>query len=150
MKLAAERDLIARQYANGFAELWDVGLPVLSEIYRASGSLERAIVQCQLTLMSTVPDTLILARRGRRKRNAVACWPRRYWTRVGPTPSRSAFVWRIRWLVARRRPSPQSRSHRRSGDGLLVRWALAKYHTLAGPFGAVWWFGLCLNVIEFV
>ncbi len=64
MKLAADRDLIARQFANGFAELWDVGLPVLSEVYRTSGSLERAIVQCQLAILSTIPDSLILRKAG--------------------------------------------------------------------------------------
>ena len=64
MQLAADRDLIARQYANGFADVWDVGLPVLSEVYRKSASVERAIVECQLTLMATVSDTLILRKAG--------------------------------------------------------------------------------------
>jgi triphosphoribosyl-dephospho-CoA synthase len=64
MKLAASRDLIARQYANGFAELWDVGLPALTESYRKAGNLERAIVECQLRLMAAVADTLILRKAG--------------------------------------------------------------------------------------
>jgi triphosphoribosyl-dephospho-CoA synthase len=64
MALAADRDLIARQYANGFAELWETGLPVLSQAWLASNNLEQAIVQCQLVLMATYADTLILRKAG--------------------------------------------------------------------------------------
>jgi triphosphoribosyl-dephospho-CoA synthase len=64
MALAADRDLIARQYANGFADLWNTGLPALTMAWEAKVNLERAIVQCQLVLMATIPDTLILRKAG--------------------------------------------------------------------------------------
>lgn len=64
MKLAADRDLIARQYASDFAEVWETGLPSLVEDWRAHGDLERAIVRCQLGLMAAYPDTLILRKAG--------------------------------------------------------------------------------------
>ncbi len=65
MSLAAERDLIARQYANGFVEVFDDGVPVLREILRQTGSLEESIVRAQLDLMGKHLDTLIARKRGR-------------------------------------------------------------------------------------
>src|SRR4029077_744784 len=64
MKLAADRDLVARQYASDFAEVWETGLPALLEDWRAYADLERAIVRCQLGLMAAYPDTLILRKAG--------------------------------------------------------------------------------------
>jgi triphosphoribosyl-dephospho-CoA synthase len=65
MALAAERDLIARQYANGFREVLEVGAPALYEGLDATGSLEGAIVVAQLRLMSDFPDSLIARKLGR-------------------------------------------------------------------------------------
>jgi triphosphoribosyl-dephospho-CoA synthase len=64
MALATDRDLVARQYANGFAQIWDPGLAILTEDWLANGELERAIVRCQLGLMAAFPDTLILRKVG--------------------------------------------------------------------------------------
>ncbi|HEV8059324.1 MAG TPA: triphosphoribosyl-dephospho-CoA synthase [Gemmataceae bacterium] len=64
MTLAADRDLVARQYANGFREVWDAGVPLLSDDWQKHGTLERAIVRCQLGLMAAFPDTLILRKAG--------------------------------------------------------------------------------------
>ena len=55
MSLAAERDLIARQYANGFREVLDEGLPALRESLRAGHSLETAIVAAYLHLLARLP-----------------------------------------------------------------------------------------------
>lgn len=64
MRLAADRDLIARQYANGFAEVFDLALPVLRAFLSAGRPLETAIIAAQLTLMARCPDTLICRKRG--------------------------------------------------------------------------------------
>ncbi len=64
MALAADRDLVARQYANGFREVWEAGVPLLTEDWQKHGTLERAIVRCQLGLMAAYPDTLILRKAG--------------------------------------------------------------------------------------
>lgn len=61
MALAAERDLIARQYANGFREVLDEGVPPLRH---ATGSIEKAIVQCHIELMARHPDSLIARKWG--------------------------------------------------------------------------------------
>jgi triphosphoribosyl-dephospho-CoA synthase len=64
MKLAADRDLVARQYASDFSQVWETGLPCLVEDWRRHADLERAIVRCQLGLMAAYPDTLILRKAG--------------------------------------------------------------------------------------
>jgi triphosphoribosyl-dephospho-CoA synthase len=64
MALAADRDLIARQYANGFREVFEQGVPALRLGLEATGSLEGAIIYSQLRLLSEFPDTLIARKRG--------------------------------------------------------------------------------------
>jgi triphosphoribosyl-dephospho-CoA synthase len=64
MTLAAERDLIARQYANGFADVFDDGVPALLTGLQRHGSIEGAIIFAHLHLMADHPDTLIARKRG--------------------------------------------------------------------------------------
>ncbi len=64
MALAADRDLIARQYADGFRAVFDDGLPVLRRGLEQTASLEGAIVACHLHLLATHPDSLIARKCG--------------------------------------------------------------------------------------
>jgi triphosphoribosyl-dephospho-CoA synthase len=64
MELAVKRDLIARQYANGFQEVFEDGVPALCRGLEQLASLEGAIVFCHLHLMAHHPDTLIGRKRG--------------------------------------------------------------------------------------
>lgn len=64
MALAADRDLVARQYANGFREVFDQAVPGLVRGLKKTGSLESAIIHAQLLLMSCYTDTLIARKRG--------------------------------------------------------------------------------------
>lgn len=84
MQLAAERDAIARQYAIGFREVFDEGLPALRDGLGRTQSLEGAIIWCQLDWLARQPDTLILRKQGpqeaeeasRRAREVLAAgWP---------------------------------------------------------------------------
>jgi triphosphoribosyl-dephospho-CoA synthase len=59
MALAADRDLIARQYANGFREVFEIGVPELQ-----SGPVEQALIRCQLRLMSVCIDSHIARKCG--------------------------------------------------------------------------------------
>lgn len=61
MALAADRDMIARQYANGFREVFQDGVPALvgSLVRFPRLSLEEAIIYCHLHLMANYPDGLI-------------------------------------------------------------------------------------------
>jgi triphosphoribosyl-dephospho-CoA synthase len=64
MALAADRDLIARQYANGFAEIFDDGVPALLAGLQRTGSMEAAIIFAHMHLLAHHPDTLIARKRG--------------------------------------------------------------------------------------
>ena len=67
MRLAADRDGIAREYDTGFATTFDTGLPALSQA-RADGlGWDDAIVETFLTLLAAAPDTHIARRAGRER-----------------------------------------------------------------------------------
>jgi triphosphoribosyl-dephospho-CoA synthase len=63
MALAADRDSIARQYANGFREVLDEGLSILNDCVPRLG-LENGIIHCHLSLMASHPDSLIARKWG--------------------------------------------------------------------------------------
>lgn len=64
MRLAAERDLVARQYTNGFAQVFDCVLPWLVEAQDQGWPLLPSIVHVFLRLMSEYPDSLITRKCG--------------------------------------------------------------------------------------
>jgi triphosphoribosyl-dephospho-CoA synthase len=59
MAAAADRDLVARQYVNGFQTVLDEVVPWLLEGVRAEWSLTDAILHTQLRILSQYPDSLI-------------------------------------------------------------------------------------------
>ncbi|HUY91609.1 MAG TPA: triphosphoribosyl-dephospho-CoA synthase [Pirellulales bacterium] len=64
MRLAADRDLVARQYVNGFEEVLQFVTPRLYEGLAAGWSLADAIVRAQLQLVHEFPDSLIARKCG--------------------------------------------------------------------------------------
>jgi triphosphoribosyl-dephospho-CoA synthase len=64
MRMAAERDSIARQYANGFREVLGGALPTLRESLLEGGQLEIAIIACYLRTLALHPDSLISRKYG--------------------------------------------------------------------------------------
>jgi triphosphoribosyl-dephospho-CoA synthase len=64
MALAADRDLIASQYATDFADVFDLGVPALLDGFRQLGRAELAVQHCQLAWLAHHPDSLILRKRG--------------------------------------------------------------------------------------
>ena len=64
MALATDRDVIARQYANGYREVFDDGAPAVLLGMERTGSMEGAIIYAHLHLMAHHPDTLIARKRG--------------------------------------------------------------------------------------
>lgn len=59
MSLAADRDLIARQYTNGFQEVFGLGVDLLSRGRDVFRKLSDAIVFAHVGLMAAIPDSLI-------------------------------------------------------------------------------------------
>jgi triphosphoribosyl-dephospho-CoA synthase len=64
MRYGALRDLVARQYANGFREVFREIVPWLVEVSRTSGSTIDAIVYAHLRAIATFGDTLIARKCG--------------------------------------------------------------------------------------
>jgi triphosphoribosyl-dephospho-CoA synthase len=64
MRLAADRDLIASQYADGFQEVLGNALPVLRSFLGSSQDLETAIVAAYLNTLARHPDSLIARKAG--------------------------------------------------------------------------------------
>jgi triphosphoribosyl-dephospho-CoA synthase len=64
MTLAVDRDLIARQYANGFQQVLGEGVPALRAFLEKGRDLETAIVGAYLSLLARYPDSLIARKAG--------------------------------------------------------------------------------------
>ena len=65
MQLAADRDSIAAEYANGFDLVLNTGVPLLEAAENFTHRWEEAIIHLHLKLMADVPDTLIARKCGR-------------------------------------------------------------------------------------
>ncbi|MDF3838209.1 triphosphoribosyl-dephospho-CoA synthase [Cupriavidus basilensis] len=68
MQLAAMRDTVARQYANGYADLFTLGLPVLRRHLAGHGAwpgrLQRAVTAVYLAFLARFPDSHIARKHG--------------------------------------------------------------------------------------
>ncbi len=64
MALAADRDLIARQYAGGFQEIWHEVLPMIRATLHGGHPLETAILAAFLGTLARHPDSLIVRKAG--------------------------------------------------------------------------------------
>lgn len=64
MELAADRDLIARQYAEDYRDILGVAVPILVETWNASPAWEQAVLNLQLELLARFPDSLIARKCG--------------------------------------------------------------------------------------
>ncbi|HEV3417985.1 MAG TPA: triphosphoribosyl-dephospho-CoA synthase [Pirellulales bacterium] len=64
MRLAADRDLVARQYSNRFREVLDEVAPAIQSGLDRGWDTNGAIVHAQLTIMSRFPDSLIARKCG--------------------------------------------------------------------------------------
>jgi triphosphoribosyl-dephospho-CoA synthase len=72
MRLAAERDRIARQYATGFRDLFENVVPTLRDAVDRSGDLLSGIVLAHITLIAESGDSLIARKRGEAESARVA------------------------------------------------------------------------------
>jgi len=102
MALAADRDLVARQYANGFQEVFVSGVSALERGLREIQSLEGAIITCAFHLMADYPDTLIARKRSVAEAEYASRWARRILDLSWPHAheSREAFASFDAWLRA--------------------------------------------------
>jgi triphosphoribosyl-dephospho-CoA synthase len=65
MSEAVDRDMVARQYATGFAEVFDVGLPLFQSIDNPKRQVRWATIATYLGFLSAFPDSHIARKFGR-------------------------------------------------------------------------------------
>jgi triphosphoribosyl-dephospho-CoA synthase len=64
MALARDRDLIARQYSNGYEEVFGGALSAIERALRAGRTVEEAAVLCHLEVIARHGDSLIARKLG--------------------------------------------------------------------------------------
>ncbi len=72
MRLAADRDGVAREYATTFETTFGIGVPVLEQARRDGLAWDDAVVETFLRLLAHAPDTHIVRRGGAATANAVS------------------------------------------------------------------------------
>ncbi|HSC03041.1 MAG TPA: triphosphoribosyl-dephospho-CoA synthase [Solirubrobacteraceae bacterium] len=72
MAVAAHRDSIASEYVNGYAIVFDSGMPLLEDALRTAPSTLDAIVSLHVGLLASHPDTLIARKAGDAAAQAVS------------------------------------------------------------------------------
>jgi triphosphoribosyl-dephospho-CoA synthase len=74
MRLAADRDMIARQYVENFSHVFDCAAAWLADSLASNTKILDAIVQVHLRLMSQFPDSLIARKCGPETATKSAHW----------------------------------------------------------------------------
>ncbi|MDR3587979.1 MAG: triphosphoribosyl-dephospho-CoA synthase [Desulfosporosinus sp.] len=83
MRLASDRDLVAREYVNRFHTVFEVGLPVLEGGLKAGMPLPLAVAETHLFILSQFPDTLIARKVGISLSQEVQVRAQRVWEKGG-------------------------------------------------------------------
>lgn len=64
MREARERDMIARQYATDFADVFETGVPYLRRWLDAGAGFEQAVERLYVEFLATVPDSHVIRKYG--------------------------------------------------------------------------------------
>ncbi|MDR3560298.1 MAG: triphosphoribosyl-dephospho-CoA synthase [Negativicutes bacterium] len=100
MGLAAERDLIAREYVSGYQIILETGVPMLEQTLRRGLPFSQAVAHSQLYLLSQYSDTLIARKAGLAASEEVRTRAGTVWERGGwcSPDGRAAAAEFDRWL----------------------------------------------------
>ena len=112
MRLAADRDLVARQYATGYADVFDRALPALRAALARGRPLETAIIVAYLDFLARSPDTLIARKRGEATAREASSAGADVLESGWPDTPRSRRSPSLRRLAPRRRPRAEPRRRR--------------------------------------
>ena len=133
MRLAAERDLVARQYANGFAEVLSCVVPWLLEGQASRWSLTTAIIHTHLRVMAEFPDSLIARKCGMQVAQEAAARAKHVLT--SGDPSERAYERALRDLDFWLRGDGQRRNPGTSADLIAAGlFAALRERKLVSPF----------------
>jgi triphosphoribosyl-dephospho-CoA synthase len=105
MRLAAERDAIARAYADAYEAVFTVGVPALERVRRRGADVDQAIAFAFLELLAASPDTLVRRRHGDRAAARVSAEAAKALAAGGPLrPAGRRLVARLDARLRRARP----------------------------------------------
>jgi triphosphoribosyl-dephospho-CoA synthase len=90
MRTAADRDRIAWQYANGFADIFDLGLETLAGARKRSADATLATLSVYAALLAAFPDSHIVRKHGRAAAEAVRSEAALFETRLKSAEGREA------------------------------------------------------------
>ncbi|EMI53643.1 triphosphoribosyl-dephospho-CoA protein [Rhodopirellula sallentina SM41] len=76
MRLASDRDRIARQYAEGYRDLFEVVVPTIQDRVTRTGDVLSGIVNAHITLIAGEGDSLIARKGGEAGSRKAAGWAR--------------------------------------------------------------------------
>jgi triphosphoribosyl-dephospho-CoA synthase len=71
MSAAANRDMVARQYATDFADIFDLGLPLFESVSQSKGEAKWATLATFLGFLSAFPDSHIARKFGAETANRI-------------------------------------------------------------------------------
>lgn len=71
MSAAANRDMVARQYATDFADIFDLGLPLFESVSQSKGEAKWATLATFLGFLSAFPDSHIARKFGAETANCI-------------------------------------------------------------------------------
>jgi triphosphoribosyl-dephospho-CoA synthase len=91
MRLAQDRDRIARQYVTDFTDVFEEAVPAVTRGLAETGSLEGGIIHAQLQLLARLPDSLIARKWGPGEAEEV-CWRARHVLREGWPAERAGWL----------------------------------------------------------
>ncbi|HEX7155564.1 MAG TPA: triphosphoribosyl-dephospho-CoA synthase, partial [Burkholderiaceae bacterium] len=92
MREAASRDTVARQYSEGFRDVFDLGLNAWRHALREYGDEALATTWTYLSFVAAIPDTHIQRKRGTDTAQAVAIYAKECLSRLAQSTDRANIV----------------------------------------------------------
>jgi len=79
MEFAKKKDLIARQYCNGFEDIYKIGIPAYKKFYNKWGKVDWALTGVYLTFLKKFNDTHIVRNKGNKIATSVKKEAKKYY-----------------------------------------------------------------------
>ena len=79
MEFAKEKDLIARQYCNGFEDIYKIGIPAYKNFYNKWGKVDWALTGVYLTFLKKFNDSHIVRNKGNKIATSIKKEAKKYY-----------------------------------------------------------------------
>ncbi len=79
MEFAKKKDLIARQYCNGFEDIYKIGIPAYKKFYNKWGKVEWALTGVYLTFLKKFNDSHIVRNKGNKIATSIKKEAKKYY-----------------------------------------------------------------------